>query len=74
MTHGLTVLSSDADASILPSGEKTTALTDPEWPLSDCSTAPDPVSHSLTVLSYDADASVLPSGEKARRGRSTNGP
>src|SRR5277367_2600266 len=64
-SHSLTVLSLYADASVLPSGEKATAMTELEWPSSVCSTAPDPASHSLTVLSYDADASVLPSGEKA---------
>ena len=64
-SHSLTVLSSDADASVLPSGEKATALTAYKWPSSVYSTAPDPASHSLTVLSHDADASVLPSGEKA---------
>jgi hypothetical protein len=61
----LTVLSSDADASSLPSGEKATALTQAEWPLSVCSAAPEPVSQSLTVPSLDADASSLLSGEKA---------
>jgi hypothetical protein len=33
------VLSSDADASVLPSGEKATALTESEWPSSVCSKA-----------------------------------
>jgi hypothetical protein len=35
-----TVLSQDADATSLPSGENTTALTALEWPLSVCSNAP----------------------------------
>jgi hypothetical protein len=64
-SHSLTVLSLDADASSLPSGEKATAVTQSEWPSSVCSTAPDPASHSLTALSRDADASSLLSGEKA---------
>ncbi|PVH92776.1 hypothetical protein DM02DRAFT_662619 [Periconia macrospinosa] len=33
-SHTLTVLSIDADASVLPPGEKATALTQSEWPLS----------------------------------------
>ena len=59
-SHSLTVLSHDTDASTLPSGEKVTALTGPEWLSNVCSAAPDPVSLSLTVLSCDADASTLP--------------
>ena len=38
-SHSLTVLSHDADASVLPSGEKATALTPSEWPSSVCSNA-----------------------------------
>jgi hypothetical protein len=48
--------SPDADASCLPSGEKATALTEDEWPLSVCSAAPVAASHSLTVLFSDTDA------------------
>jgi hypothetical protein len=59
------VLLSDSDASVLPSGKKATAWTEPEWPFSICSTAPDLASYSLTVLSPDPDTSVLPSGKKA---------
>ena len=33
-SQSLTVSSSDADATSLPSGEKATALTGPEWPVS----------------------------------------
>lgn len=61
----MTVLSSDADASILLSGEKAMSLMDPEWPSSICTVASVAALHSLTVLSPDADASSLPSGEKA---------
>ena len=60
-----TVLSPEADASCLPSGEKVTAQTEPEWPSSVCSSAPVAASQSRTVLSPEADASCLPSGEKA---------
>jgi hypothetical protein len=63
--RGVPQLSPEADASILPSGEKATALTLLEWPFSLCCIAPDSASHNLTVSSYEADASVLPSGEKA---------
>ena len=31
-SHSLTVLSPEADANCLPSGEKATAMTQPEWP------------------------------------------
>ena len=64
-SQSLTVLSSDADATSLPSGEKATALTELEWPSSVCSAAPVAASQSLTVSSSDADATSLPSGEKA---------
>ena len=60
-----TVLSSEADASVLPSGEKATAVTQPLWPVSVCWWVPVAGSQSRTVLSTEADASVLPSGEKA---------
>jgi hypothetical protein len=59
------VLSPDADASILPSGEKATALIKREWPLSVRRAAPVAEFQSLTVLSSNEDASILPSGEKA---------
>jgi len=58
-------LSSDADVTVLPSGEKATALMASVWPFSVCRAVPVPASHSRTVLSSDADATVLPSGEKA---------
>ena len=65
-----TVLSSEADATSLPSGEKATALTSSKWPSSVCSAAPVAKSQSRTVLSREnmppeADATSLPSGEKA---------
>src|ERR1700744_2310097 len=63
--QSLMVWSFDADASVLPSGEKATSVTKLVWPSSVCSAAPDRPSQSLTVRSFDADASVLPSGEKA---------
>ena len=37
--QSLTVPSTDVDANVLPSGEKATATTPPEWPSSVCSTA-----------------------------------
>ena len=60
-----TVLSFEADASVLPSGEKAMAVTEPLWPVSVCWWAPVAGLQSRTVLSSEADASVLPSGEKA---------
>jgi hypothetical protein len=59
------VLSSEADARTLPSGEKATALTESLWPSSVCFQAPVVASQSRTVLSSEADARTLPSGEKA---------
>ena len=61
----LTVLSSDADPNALLSGEKVTALTEPEWPWSVCRSAPDPASHILTMPSSESDVPIFPSGEKA---------
>src|ERR1700735_1415875 len=60
-----TVVSYEADASTLPSGEKATALTELLWPSSVCFQAPVVAFQSRTVLSYEADARTLPSGEKA---------
>ena len=60
-----TVLSSDADASSLESGEKATDRTESRCPSSVCCSAPVAASQSRTVLSLDADASSLESGEKA---------
>ena len=60
-----TVLSSDADASSLESGEKATEQTTPLCPSSVRCSAPVAASQSRTVLSRDADASSLESGEKA---------
>src|ERR1700735_1089344 len=64
-SQSLTVLSLDADATSLPSGESATALTQSEWPSSVAHAAPVAESQSLTVLSLDADATSLPSGENA---------
>src|SRR2546429_9409435 len=64
-SQSLTVLSYDADATSLPSGENATAQTALEWPSSVCSGAPVADSQILTVLSSDADATSLPSGENA---------
>jgi hypothetical protein len=64
-SHTLTVLSCDADASLLESCEKATDLTELLWPSSVCRHAPLLASHTLTVLSLDADASLLESCEKA---------
>src|SRR2546423_916701 len=61
----MTVLSPDADATSLPSGENATELTESEWPSSVCSAAPVTASQSLIVSSNDADATTLPSGENA---------
>jgi hypothetical protein len=60
-----TVLSYDADASSLESGEKATERTRSLCPSSVCCSAPVAASQSRTALSYDADASSLESGEKA---------
>ena len=64
-SQSLTVLSSDADATSLLSGENTTALTHSEWPLSVRRAAHVTESQNLTVLSLDADATSLPFGENA---------
>ena len=53
-------------ATSLPSGEKATELTEPEWPSSGSPRgAPVAASQSLTVVSSEPDATSLPSGEKA---------
>ena len=59
------MLSSEALASVLPSGLKATLLTVPRCPFKVRSSAPESVSQSRTVLSSEALASVLPSGLKA---------
>jgi hypothetical protein len=64
-SQSLTVLSRDANASVLPSGVKATAVTQPKWPSSVCSSPSDLASQSLTVSSCDVDASILPSSVKA---------
>src|SRR4051794_35993022 len=58
------VLSSDAEVSIAPSGEKLTLLTLSVWPFNSSSAAPLLASHRRTVLSSDAETSLAPSGEK----------
>jgi hypothetical protein len=60
-----TVLSYEADATVVPSGEKATDMTESLWPLRVCLWAPMAASQSRTVLSFEADATVVPSGEKA---------
>ena len=64
-SQSLTVLSSDADASVFESGENATELTLSLCPLSVAVQLPVAASQSLTVLSPDADASVFESGENA---------
>ena len=64
-SQSLTIPSSDADATSLPSGENATPQTEPLWPSSVPRDAPVVESQSLTVLSCDADATSLPSGENA---------
>src|SRR5277367_4792278 len=64
-SQSLTVRSDDPDATSVPSGEKATAMTQPEWPSSVCWASPVAESQSLTVWSFDPDATSLPSGEKA---------
>jgi hypothetical protein len=59
-SQSLTVLSSDADATSLPSGENATARTSAEWPSSVRRAAPVAESQSLTVSSQDADAKRHP--------------
>jgi hypothetical protein len=53
------VLSSDPDASSLPSGENATALTHSKWPSSVCNEAPMARSQSLIILSDDLDPNDL---------------
>lgn len=59
------MLSSEADATSWPSGEKATALTLLEWPLSTLRHDAVAASHTRTVLSYEADATSWLSGGKA---------
>src|SRR4029077_17506394 len=53
------------DSKVLPSGEKTTALTDSRYLVSVARSWPAATSQSLTVWSPLAEATVPPSGEKA---------
>src|SRR5438046_1096053 len=64
-THTLIVLSSLAEASILPSGLKATEPTESLCDLRVACSLPVRRSHSLTVVSQVAEASVLPSGLNA---------
>src|SRR2546423_7187474 len=57
--------SSDADASLLPSGENTKPQTGHEPPSSVRSAFLVPTSHTYIVRSSDAEASLLPLGENA---------
>ena len=59
------MLSNEADARTLLSGENATVVTKERWPLSVSFQAPVVASQSRTVLSYEADARTLPSGENA---------
>jgi hypothetical protein len=65
VSQSRTVMSSDADATSWPSGEKATAQTGREWPSSVPRTAPVVASQSRTVMSLDADATSWLFGEKA---------
>lgn len=66
-SQSLSVISSDADARVLPSGENATAQTGFEWPMSVQRVTPVVESQSLIILflSSDPDARVSPSGENA---------
>ena len=61
----LTVLSYDADATSVESGENATARTQPPCPSSVCVQVPVAASQILTVLSPDADATSVESRENA---------
>ena len=65
VSQSRTVVSCEADAISLPSGEKAIALTSPKWPSSVLQHNPVSVSQNRTVVSYDTDAIILPSGEKS---------
>ena len=58
-------LSIPPEAIVLPSGEKATKRTQPEWPSHVCSGDSVFKSHNLTVVSPEAEASLEPSGLKA---------
>ena len=64
-SHSLTVLSSDPEASSLPSWENATACTESVWPCSVCTFWPVAGSYSLTVSSPNPEASSLLSWKKA---------
>jgi hypothetical protein len=66
-SHTLTVLSYDADASLLESCEEATDQTVLLWPSSICRHAPLLASYALTVLLNDANASLLELCEKATK-------
>lgn len=59
-----TVLSPDAEASLMPSAENTTELMELKCPSRVLMCVPVFPSHSRTVLSVDAEASLEPSSEK----------
>jgi hypothetical protein len=61
----LTVMSYDADASLVELCEKATEVTVSLWPAKVCRHAPVLTSQILMVLSLDADASLVESCEKA---------
>ncbi len=64
VSQSRTVPSSEADAIVLPSGEKATARTQSLCPSSVCRCVPVVVSQSRTVPSCEADAIVLPVGRE----------
>src|SRR5260370_15891870 len=59
-SHTRTVLSSDPDASRLPSGDHDTLQTPPACPSSRAVSRPPATSHKRTASSSDPDASPLP--------------
>src|SRR5207244_2978651 len=63
--HSIAVWSTLPLASVFPSGENATELTEPRWPVSVWVARPLATSHSLTVRSSLPLASVFPSGENA---------
>ncbi|KAL2818346.1 hypothetical protein BJX63DRAFT_384047 [Aspergillus granulosus] len=58
------VLSSEPEASCLPSGEKVTDITQSEWPSRVWCSSPVEGSQSLMVLSPELEASCLLSSKK----------
>src|SRR5688500_11051875 len=65
LSHNFTVLSSLAEARVLPSDENATDKTRPQWPERVATSLRVALSHNFTVLSSLAEARVLPSDENA---------